>query len=437
MPPLTLQAQAALCLIPSLALAAAIAPPDAPTALPLPTDATSSGFERWFTDPPQLQLGPVDFHPRLTTGITYDSNIYISSSNPQADEIWSATPGVQMIAGDRQSFAESRLSGSSYLDISAGSLITVPPESWPGTILTLDYGPRFNFYTHASNNNGVDQFATFNTLFPLSRLILGVKQAYSYQSQQVIEAGQRSIQTAFNTALTSGYQLSSRSSLQVNFRRDSYSYSDPSLIGYAQYQNDNWYGFQISERLNLGGGVTAGFVSVNDQPGQAYEQILARAIYRLAEKVNLDASGGVEIRQYDSGAAGTLEPVFSITGSYNPTPTTSFSLNAHRWDQPSVQSGNNYLLTGFSLGGRQQFLDRYSVGLSGGFDNYAYYSTLAVPTSAANQNNNYWSARLDLEYRVNAFLRANLFGRYSQQNYQTSYGGFTDTQVGLSVTYGF
>ena len=432
-------AQAALCFLPSLVLAADDSPTASSIAVPPPSSpATASGFDRWFLDPPQLQLGPVDFHPRLTAGMTYDSNIYISSSNPQADEIWSVNPAVQLVAGDRQSYAESRLSGASYLDVSPAGFITTPPDYWPGTILTLDYGPRFNWYTHASNNNGVDQFATFNTLFPLSRIILGVRQAYSYQSQQVIEAAQRSIQTAFNTALTSGYQIGSRSSLQINVRRDSYSYSDQSLIGYTQYQNDNWYGFQFDERLNLGIGVTAGYVSVQEQPSQTYQQILARALYRLAEKVALDASVGVDIRQYDSGSAGTLEPVFSLTGTYHPTPTTSFSLNAHRSDQPSVQYGANYLMTGFNLGGRQQFLDRYSVRLFGGFDSYAYYSTRGIPDSIASQsNNNYWSARLDLEYRVNAFLRANVFCLYSQQHYQTGTGGFTDNQIGFSATYGF
>lgn len=380
----------------------------------------------------------MDFHPRFTAGITYDDNIYIASSNPQSDEIWSVFPAVQMVAGDRQSLAEYRLDNRDLLGLSPLAYITTPSENWPGSILTLDYGPRFNWYTHASNNDSVDQFATFNTLFPFARLILGVKQSYAHQSIQVIEAGQRSLQTSYNTALTSGYQISSRSSVQVNLRRDSYSYSASSLNGYADYHNDNWFGYQFSDRLNLGGGVTAGYVNVQDQSSQTYQQILGRALYQLAEKVAIDGSVGVEFRQYSAGASGTVEPVFSFTGSYTPRPATSFRLNAHRQAQASVSYGANYIMTGFNLGASKRFLDRYSVDLSGGFDNYDYYSVQGASQSVAGQsNNNYWWARLGFGVRFNPFLSVSAFYRYSQQAYQTSSNGFTDNQVGLSATYGF
>jgi hypothetical protein len=380
----------------------------------------------------------VDFHPRFTAGMTYDSNIYIASSNPQADEIWSFWPGLQMVAGDRQSMAEFRLDQRDLLSLSPLAFITIPSQNWPGTILTLDYAPRANFYTHQSKNNGVDQFLTLNTLFPLAKLILGVKQVYTYQNTQVIEAGELTPQTVFNTALTSGYQISSRSSVQANLRRNSYSYEASNLIGYADYSNDNWFGYQFSERLNLGGGATFGYVNVQDDTSQTYQQVLGRALYQLAEKVALDTSFGVEFRQFSTGTSGTVEPIFNITGSYQWRPTTSFRLNAHRWDQASVTYGYNYLQTGFSGGVRQQFLQRYSVDLSGGWDTYAYSSYEGVPQSIASRNdNNYWWVRLGFDFRFNPFLKTSVFYQYRQQNYDTGRGGFTDNQIGLSATYGF
>ena len=400
--------------------------------------SSSRGLERWFTDPPQLKVGPVDIHPRFTAGMTYDDNIYISRNRPVSDEIWSISPGVQLIAGDRQAMAEYRLDQRDLLGLSPLSFITVPSENWPGSILTLDYAPRPNFYTHESQNNGVDQFLSLNTLFPLSRLILGVRQDYTYQNTQVIEAGQLTPQTVFNTAITSGYQISSRSFVQVNLRRDSYDYQASNLTGYAQYQNDNWFGYQFSERLNLGGGATFGYVNVQDDTSQTYQQILARALYQLAEKVALDASAGVEFRQYSTDSPSTVEPVFSLTGSYNWRPTTSLYLNAHRWDQASVSSGYNYLQTGFSGGIRQQFLERYSMNLSGGWDTYAYSSYQGAPQSVASRSdNNYWYVRLGFDFRFNPFLKASAFYQYRQQNYQTGNGGFTDNQIGVSATYGF
>ncbi len=400
--------------------------------------AASVGWRRWFTDPPQLKLGPVDIHPRLTTGLTYDDNIFITRDNPQSDEIWSIFPAFQLITGDRQSMAEYRLDQRDLLNLSPLAFVTTPSQNWPGTILSLDYGPRFNFYTHNSNNNGVDQFLTLNTLFPLAKLILGVKQSYTYQNTQVIEAGQLTPQTTFNTALTSAYQISSRSSVQVNLRRDSTSYQSSNLVGYADYHNDNWFGYQLSERLNLGGGVTFGYISVESESSQTYQQVLGRALYQLAEKVALDGSFGVEFRQFSTDTSGSVEPIFSLTGTYRWRPTTSFRLNAHRWDLVSASYGYNYLQTGFNGGVNQQFAQRYSVDLSGGWDTYAYNSYQGVSQSVASRNdNNYWWTRLALDFRFNPFLKASVFYHYSQQNYQTGRGGFTRNQIGISATYGF
>lgn len=412
-------------------------PPPASTNLPS-GDTPAHGLERWFTDPPQLQLGPVDIHPRFTAGMRYDDNIYITRNNPQSDVIYSIFPAAQFIAGDRQSMAEFRVDNRDLLNLSPLAFITTPSENWPGHLLTLDYGPRANWYTHASRNDGVDQFLTLNTLFPFARLILGVRQTYTYQNTQVIEANRLTPQTTFNTAITSAYQLSARTSIQVNLRRDSISYQAANLLGSADYRNDNWFGYQFSELLNLGGGATFGYVDVQNDTSQTYQQIMGRALYQLAEKVAVDASAGLEFRQFSTDTSGTLEPVFSLTGTYRWRPTTSFRLNAHRWDQASVSSGYNYLMTGFSGGVNQQFLQRYSVDLSGGWDTYAYSSYTGVPQSIASRNdNNYWSVRLAFEFRFNPFLKASAYYRYAQQNYQTGNNGFTDNQIGLSATYGF
>lgn len=380
----------------------------------------------------------MDFHPRFTMGLTYDDNIYISSANQVDDFIWSFAPGVQLVAGDRESLAEYRLDNRDLLSLSPLSFITTTPAYWPGRLLTLDYSPVANFYTHESQNNGVDQHLTLNTLFPFAKLILGVRQGYSYVNQQVVEAGQRSRETRFNTAITSGYQISSRSSVQVNLRRDSFDYNSANLQGYAQYENDNWFGYQFSERLNLGGGVTLGYVPVEDDTEQTYQQLLARALYQLAEKVSLDLFTGVEFRQFSTDVSGEIQPVFSLTGTYRWRPTTSFSLNAHRRSQPSVQSGYNYNITGFSASASQRFLTRYTVTVTGGYDFFEYYTVSSIPQSVAERNNNdYWYARVAFEVRFNPFLRASAFYRYAQKNYTSDRSGFTDNQVGLSATYSF
>ncbi len=400
----------------------------------------SSRWSRWFNDPPQIKAGPFDIHPRLTLSTLFDDNILISSTNPESDLIWSVYPAALILAGDRKSMAEYRLNGQNPLSLSPASFITQPSDTWPGSLLAVDYGPRFNWFTYNSKNNSVDQLAALNTLLPFGRAIVGVNQTYNLINTTVIVAGARTEQTTYNTALTSGFQTGSRSSVEVNLRRSSLSYAAEGLVGNQQYSNDNWFHWQTSDLLNIGAGVTLGYVNVpaqglRPQTSQTYQQVLGRAIYRVAERVDVDGAVGVEFRQYSTGASGTVEPVFSFTGSYRPGIATSFSLNAHRWDQPSTGGGDNYLQTGFNLGASQQLFDRLNVSVSGGYDNYHYYSYQRV-SLRQNPDSNYLSAGAGVSIRFNPCLGANAFYRYSQQTGNAN-NGFTDNQVGLQVTYSF
>lgn len=400
----------------------------------------SSRWSRWFNDPPQIKAGPFDIHPRLTLSTLFDDNILIAPTNPESDLIWSVYPAALIVAGDRKSMAEYRLDGRDLLSLSPASFITQSSESWPGSLLAIDYGPRFNWFTYNSQNDSVDELAAFNTLLPLGRVILGVAQTYNLLNTTVIVAGARTEQTTFNTALTSGFQTGGQSSVEVNLRRRSLSYAAEGLVGNQEYSNDNWFHWQTSDLLSIGAGVTLGYVNVPPQSGysqtsQTYQQVLARGMYRLAERVNVDAAVGVEFRQYSTDYSSTPKPVLSLTGSYRPGIATSFSLNAHRMVQTSTWGGYDYMLTGFNLGASQQLFDRLNVSVSGGYDNYQYNYYQSGSTSQA-PDSNYLSGGAGVGMRFNPCLGANAFYRYSQQTGNAG-NNFTDNQVGLQVTYSF
>lgn len=424
-----------LALLPALAPAADTPAPATITSDPAqsPT-ATESTLHRWFNDPPQIHVGPVDIHPRVMAGLTFDDNILIQSENPKSDLIYSLQPAVMLLAGDRGAMALQRLNGGNALGIAPLSYLSVPAESWPGAMFALDYGPRFKWFQRYSENDSIDQLPVFNAVIPFSRTMLGLYQSYTFENTTVIEAGQRTEQETYSTAITSGWHLSDKSSLEINLRRRSYDYASQNLNGYTDWSTDDWFHYQTTARINLALGVTAGYVDVASGDHQTYQQILGRVIYLFAEKMNLDASFGAEIRQFSSGIDNTLEPVFSVTANYTPWPATRFWLNAHRQDYASVTSGQNYIQTGCYLGVSQKFWDRYTVNLSGGYDNSSY---LAIKKNAStDRDDNYFSTRLSFDARFNPCLRGSLFYLFNQ-NQSNAYDGYTDNQVGLQVTYGW
>jgi len=181
--------------------------------------------------------------------------------------------------------------------------------------------------------------------------------------------------------------------------------------------------------------LTFGYWDIDRSPSQTYEQILARGIYRFAEKLNFTASAGGEWRQYEGGAPDSLNPVFSLGGTYTPVDSTSVSLEGHEVQQTSVGYGNqNYTETGFSLSVRRRFIDRLSAALSASYYITDYAATDA--DSTANRKDNYYTLRLEVEMPFSERWVASLF--YEYRGDSTDYGGdWENNRTGVKLAWRF
>ncbi len=377
-----------------------------------------------------LHLGPFDLHPRLSAGVTYDDNILISPSHQEADFIWSLQPGVQISAGDKLALTEFRLADRDAMRLSPGNFITRSPEDWPGRFLLVDYAPKFNWFTDYSANNSVDQLLGMNALWPTGRLILGVQQGYRDERTTVIEAGRRTWQETIPTALLGGYQFSDLTSAEIRLHRTSTDYEQGTgLNGSTDWNDENWFNYHISPRVDLGAGVTLGDLQVTGA-NQTYEQVLARVRYRLAEKIDVGLAVGAEWRQFASGLD-SLQPVFTLDASYRPNESTTLSLTGYRQDYASVYSGYDYLLTGVSAGISRRFWDRYFASLGLSYNNYAYQAN--ATTLSAGLSDNYFSVNAGLEMKVTKHLQARLFYQFRTWESNQS-AGWSDNQVGTQIT---
>ena len=418
-----LHSQFLLLCLPSLAVASpALSDPVDP-----PPPASRSISDR-LSD---LHVGPFDIHPRLSAGVTYDDNILISTSNQEADFIWSLQPGVRISAGDKLALTEFRLASTDAMRLSPGDFVTDNPEVWPGRFLLVNYAPRCNWFTEYSANNSVDQLLGMNALWPTGRLILGVQQGYVDERTTVIEADRRTWQEEISTALLGGYQFSDLTSAEIRLHRTSTDYEKiTGLNGYTDWNDENWFNYHLSPRVDLGAGVTVGDLQVTGA-NQTYEQVLARVRYRLAEKISVGLAVGGEWRQFPSGLD-SLQPVFTLDASYRPNESTTISLTGYGRDQASVYSGYDYLLTGVSGGVQRQFWDRYYFNLGVSYSNYNYQATVQGP-SVGNNNNNYVSLTTGLGMKLTKHLSASLFYQFRTWDSNQS-AGWTDNQVGTQLT---
>ena len=98
-------------------------------------------------------------------------------------------------------------------------------------------------------------------------------------------------------------------------------------------------------------------------PDQTYQQLLVRGLYVVSGKLELRGTAGIEFRQYASGQTGTVEPVFTLSATYQPRISTSFTLEAYRREEPSFAGDYNYISLGFAAGVRQKLLGRLTARL--------------------------------------------------------------------------
>ncbi len=379
-----------------------------------------------------LTLGPLNLHPRVTAGMVANDNLLFTSANKESDLAWSLQPGLQAVAGDDAALINARDQGGNALGLTPGGLIVQPPEAWPGKIFMLDYAPRFKIYDKYTTYNAIDQFATLNLLWPMDKLILGFRQDYQLEKATIIEANQIATTETFATALSAAYQLGDKTSLESNFRRNSISYDQPGLLGYTEYNTEDWFNYELSESMPVSLGVLAGYddVAANNQ-NQTYEQLRARMRYNFTEKLVFDASAGGEMRQYENGMSGNaFTPVFTITGAYRPTERTTVSLTGYRQQNASIFNGYNYNSTGATLSLSQGITDRFTAGVNVGYYTLEYE---AVTSALANYSDNYYTAGFSLQAKIVRHLTGQI--SYNLTSLQSPVrGGITGNQIGVNLT---
>ena len=349
---------------------------------------------------------------RLNLSALYDSNIFISKTNPVHDYEFVITPGVTLGWGDI--FNRGR------------------------NFIRLDYSPSFTFFARNSSQNYVGQNALldgqYNSGKATWRFALSVVTANGANT----DVGTRVPQQVYATTVGVSYIVSDKTFLDVS---GSYAYNT------VKNQLDTWtlsgagyFNYIYSPKLTIGIGVVGGLQTVSgpDNPDQTFEQINLKASYQLSGKISLNGTVGYEFRQYSGAQSSSSTPVFMLSAIYQPFDGTTFTLSAARRIQASNSLvGQNYTSTGFTLGWRQRFYQRFFSTISTSVENDNYTSN--VPQALASRNQNFLSVNVGLDY----FVREGWTVGISYMNRQ-SYGNaaaapydFTQYQVGLRSTLSF
>jgi hypothetical protein len=357
------------------------------------------------------QWGPVSFRPSVSYSFLYGTGIQSSPGNQQASVVQTVSPNFSFLVGSH----------------------------W-----TLNYSPSWTFYSSSQFQNSLNHTAALSWGTSYEDWVLGFSQGYSRSDTPSIETGAQTEQETYSTAINASYQLNTKMSLDMGLSQNlSYVGNGGSstnrfgnLANSKAWSTMEWLNWQFWPRLNAGIGVGGGYIIQDGGPDSINEQYQARVNWRATDKISFQVSGGLEDQQYLSGGASALvTPIFGATIQYQPFEQTRLSLSANRSVSPSYYQSQNTETTSLTASLSQRLLQKFNLGLSGGYSTVKYVATTSGASTGRTDNTYSFSANLSHSFTKRGTISASY--SYSENRSGATGFSFSSNQIGVQVGYQF
>jgi hypothetical protein len=156
----------------------------------------------------------------------------------------------------------------------------------------------------------------------------------------------------------------------------------------------------------------------------------------VTEKLEANATGGVELREFDSDRSDKLGGVFGVGLVYRPVVRTTLNLNANREENnSSVFAGLNYVANSIVGSIRQELRQDLFLTAAGGYVNSDYSG--AAPGVTTSREDNYYFIRPSLDAILGEHWKTGIFLQYRENDSNVTGLGFDNFQAGMQASYTF
>jgi hypothetical protein len=348
--------------------------------------------------------------PMVNAGVMFDDNIFISNTDRKSDVIFSVGSGLSIEIGDYRTLEEN--------------------------YLLLEYIGTGYFFSKYTAQNSFGQNASLLGQYRFDQLTVQAESQYQYINGAQRQVGGFTTRNILNNDLRFIYDLSEKTTLDLELGQDSNIYESPSNSSYLFYATAGM-DYLVMPKIRLGLEGVAGYVSAENNPSQTYQVVNARAKYDLTGKVVLKATGGVQFTQYQSGGEPMrVSPVWSLGGEYLPFPNTAISLVTYRNFQVSPSLNNqSYWATGVELGITQTIAQKFQVGVAGGYENDTYVAN--ERNVDASRVDNFFFIQPEISYNFLKYLTAAIFYQHRFNDSTLQVDTWYDNQVGFELSASF
>jgi hypothetical protein len=361
--------------------------------------------------------------PSLMVRGVFDDNIFISP-NKTADFVWTIAPGLVYQTGDPT------LESNNYFEIG--------------------FVPSIILYTDNSDQDAVDFDAWAKYDHRFNQLTLGISQRFLQISGSDVQVGNLVDRDIYTTQVTGNYDFSDKLNMDGALTQTISDYTSYNDIN--EWTAEAYAYYKFLPKTALGLGPKLGFVDVVPgpnispakaatplpAPNQTYQQLVAKLVWDPTAKLRFKAYVGGEVREFQDNAASTrLSPVFGLAGTWDATDSTTVTIGGSRENNASPsQVSTNYAATMIYGKVRQRFLQKFYLGLSGGYENDDYSasgSTTAVAANLVDRQDNYYYVKPQFDCDITQWWGVTVFYQFRENDSNVASVAFNNNQVGIQT----
>ena len=403
-------------------------PPPDEIDFPLPASQDNSVVTVTTRNDGYVSAVPRKFHYLAHVNVrgVYDDNIFLTRDHHVGDYYLTIEPGITLGFGDI--------------------------ENADQNYIRLDYAPGAIFYVDHSGANSLQHVIRLQGQYQFPRLSITLRQdvellegsnlnSLSSTGRNPVpdvrlDTGGDIATNIYTTNGTFAYDLTGKTFLSGGIQ---YSVRDyhRSLIGSERLSGNLLINYKYGPKLVIGLGGTVGYDWVDSNPNQLYEQINARISYEPSGKVSIEASGGIEFRQFEgsSSSGAHVSPVYELEVNYQPFDGTTLTLSGSgRTRNSAVLTGQNYVQTSIAISGRQRILQRIYVALAVGYENLSYFRTL--DGGDAGREDKYFFVQPAIDLMLTRYCTLGVYYLHRQDDTIPIFE-FNDNQFGLRTSITF
>jgi hypothetical protein len=338
----------------------------------------------------------------------YDSNIFLSASDPASDTVYRLGPVIGYKRGDA---VEGR-----------------------GGCMKAVYQPTAVVYAKNESESRIDHVAAIRAGWRGQAALVTYTGGLRKLGDATADTGQATDRIEMENELRVGWIPREKVTLEAAVGNNRTAYEDDAFFDSSKTYGEVAVRYAYSPKTGLGLAYQAGRFEVDGASAQTTQQVTANLSWQPRAKIRIDLNAGAGHRDTDNGPQ--VNPVLDGRIDLIPREGTGFYLTVYQREEASAFfSGQNYSVKGVTAGVSQCLGGNLTARLEGGRESTSYSRVSGSGSSGRDDRIGF--VRPALEYRISDDLDLALYYRASENRSNNASFGCDRHVAGMELNYQF